>query len=117
MTTDQHRHQGEAAAHPDATKENATAGNRGAADRANQTDPHSTRETSRETERERGLYLPLAWAQLAREVKAKPFKGKAKRKSRADAINAKRMTGRIAAELAGLILLALVAGLLLVGVA
>ena len=89
----QHRQQGEDAAHPDATKENATAGNRGAADRANQTDQHSTRETSRETERERGEYLPLAWAELGREVKPAKFKGKAKRKSRADAINAKRYQG------------------------
>ena len=48
----------------------------------------STRETSRETER--GVYLPLAWAQLGREAKAKPFRGKGKRKSRADAIQAKR---------------------------
>ena len=75
----------------------------------------STRETSRETER--GVYLPLAWAQLGREAKAKPFRGKGKRKSRAAAISAKRhQGGTIAAELAGLILLALVAGLLLGGV-
>ena len=92
MSNIQHRHQGEDAAHPDATKANATAGNRGAADRANQTDQHSTRETSRETERNRGLYLPLLWA-----------------------INAKRMSGGIAAELAGLLALAMVAGLLLTG--
>lgn len=89
----QHRQQGEDAAHPDATKENATAGNRGAADRANQTDQHSTRETSRETER--GVYLPLAWAQLGREVKAKPFRGKAKRQARAAAIRVKRHQGGI----------------------
>ncbi len=90
MSNIQHRQQGEDAAHPDATKENATAGNRGAADRANQADRHSTVEQSRETERERGVYLPLAWAQLGREAKAKPFRGKGKRKSRADAIQAKR---------------------------
>ena len=53
----------------------------------------STRETSRETER--GLYLPLAWAELGREVKPKPFRGKGKRKSRADAIQAKRNQGGI----------------------
>ena len=53
----------------------------------------STRETSRETER--GLYLPLAWAQLGREAKAKPFRGKGKRKSRAAAISAKRHQGGI----------------------
>lgn len=82
MSNIQHRQQGEDAAHPDATKENATAGNRGAADRANQTDQHSTVEQSRETERERGVYLPLAW-------------GKGKRKSRADAIQAKRNQGGI----------------------
>ncbi|MBV2264273.1 MAG: hypothetical protein KUL79_12020 [Thauera sp.] len=93
MSNIQHRHQGEAAAHPDATKENATAGNRGAADRANQTDQHSTRETSRETERERGEYLPLAWAQLGREVKPQKFKGKGKRQARAAAIRAKRNQG------------------------
>ena len=74
----------------------------------------STRETSRETER--GLYLPLAWAQLGRESKPQKFKGKAKRQARAAAINAKRMGGTIAAELAGLIALALVAGALLLGV-
>lgn len=53
----------------------------------------STRETSRETER--GLYLPLAWAELGREAKAKPFRGKGKRKSRAAAISAKRHQGGI----------------------
>lgn len=91
MTINFYRLPGEAPAHPDATKENATAGNRGAAGKANQTDPHSTRETSRETERERGLYLPLAWMQRG------------------------RMGGNITAELAGLILLAAVAGVLLLG--
>ena len=90
MTINNYRLPGEAAAHPDVEKESATAGNRGAADRANQTDRHSTVEQSRETERERGVYLPLAWAQLGREAKAKPFRGKGKRKSRADAIQAKR---------------------------
>jgi hypothetical protein len=95
MSNIQHRQQGEDAAHPDATKENATAGNRGAADRANQTDQHSTVEQSRETERERGVYLPLAWAQLGRESKPQKFKGKAKRQARADAIRAKRHQGGI----------------------
>ena len=51
---------------------------------------NSTVEHSRETERERGVYLPMAWAQLRREAKAKPFRGKAKRQARAAAINAKR---------------------------
>ena len=51
----------------------------------------STRETSRETER--GVYLPLAWAQLGRESKPQKFKGKGKRKSRAAAISAKRHQG------------------------
>lgn len=64
MTINNYRLPGEAAAHPDVEKESATAGNRGAADRANQTDRHSTVEHSRETERERGEYLPLAWARL-----------------------------------------------------
>ena len=93
MSNIQHRQQGEDAAHPDATKENATAGNRGAADRANQTDQHSTRETSRETERERGEYLPLAWARLGGAVEPQQFRGKAKRQARADAIRVKRMGG------------------------
>ena len=93
MSNIQHRHHGEDAAHPDATKENATAGNRGAADRANQTDQHSTVEQSRETER--GLYLPLAWAQLGREAKPQKFKGKGKRQARAAAIRAKRHQGGI----------------------
>ncbi len=115
MTINFYRHSAEDAAHPDATKENATAGNRGAADRANQTDPNSTRETSRETERERGVYLPLAWAQLGCEAKPAKFRGKHKRAARQAAINAKRNQGTIAAELAGLILLALVAGVLLMG--
>ena len=94
MTINFYRHSAEAAAHPDATKENAR-GQAGAADRANQTDQHSTRETSRETERERGEYLPLAWAQLGREVKPQKFKGKAKRQARAAAISAKRHQGGI----------------------
>jgi hypothetical protein len=76
----------------------------------------STRETSRETQRERGLYAPLLWAELGRAVKAKPFRGKGKRQARADAIRAKRhQGGAIAAELLGLILLGLVAGVLLIG--
>ena len=53
----------------------------------------STRETSRETER--GLYLPLAWAQLGREAKPQKFKGKGKRQARAAAIRAKRNQGGI----------------------
>ena len=93
MSNIQHRQQGEDAAHPDVEKENATAGNRGAADRANQTDPHFTCETSRETKRERGVYLPLAWAQLARESKPQKFKDKAKRQARAAAIRVKRHQG------------------------
>ncbi len=77
---------------------------------------NSTVEHSRETERERGVYLALAWAQLARESKPQKFKGKGKRQARAAAINAKRYQGgAIAAELAGLIALALVAGVMLMG--
>ena len=53
----------------------------------------STRETSRETGR--GLYLPLAWAQLGREAKPQKFKGKGKRQARAAAIRAKRHQGGI----------------------
>ena len=56
---------------------------------------NSTVEHSRETERERGVYLPMAWAQLRREAKAKPFRGKAKRQARAAAIRAKRHQGGI----------------------
>lgn len=70
---------------------------------------NSTRETSRETEGERGLYLPLAWAQLGNPVKPPRFRGKTKRKSRADAIRAKRYLGEIDSTLAGLIALATVA--------
>lgn len=46
-------------------------------------------------ERERGLFLPLLWAELAREVKPAKFRGKTKRKSRAAAISAKRYQGGI----------------------
>ena len=74
----------------------------------------STRETSRETER--GLYLPLAWAQLGGEVKPQKFRGKGRRQARADAIRVKRMGGAIAAELAALLVLAVVAGVLLLEV-
>ena len=56
---------------------------------------NSTVEHSRETERERGVYLPMAWAQLRREAKAKPFRGKVKRQVRAAAIRAKRHQGGI----------------------
>ena len=76
-----------------------------------------TRETSRETERERGLFLPLLWAELARDVKPAKFRGKTKRKSRADAINAKRYQGGVDSALVGLLALATVAGVLLMGVA
>lgn len=76
---------------------------------------NSTVEHSRETERKRGIYLPLAWAQLAREVKPATFKGQHKRQARAAAINAKRHQGAIDLQLVGLIALATVAGLLLVG--
>lgn len=92
MSNTEHRRNGEGAAQPE--KENATAGNRGA-DKANQTDGNSIVERSRETRRERGLYQPLLWAELGREVKTKPFRGKHKRKSRADAISAKRHQGGI----------------------
>ena len=71
-------------------------------------------------ERERGLYLPLAWAELGRSAKPAKFRGKTKRKTkrktRADAIRAKRNQGNVDAGLAGLIALAAVAGLLLAGV-
>ncbi len=82
------------------------------------TDANSTVEQApaeADVSRERGLFLPLLWAELGRESKPQKFKGKAKRQARAAAINAKRMGGTIAAELAGLIALALVAGALLLG--
>ena len=93
MSKIDHRLTGEGAAHPE--RDNALGGNQGAegAKQSGIDTRNSTRETSRETER--GLYLPLAWAELGREVKAKPFKGKAKRQARAAAINAKRHQGGI----------------------
>ena len=108
-TTKFYRHPGEGAARPEKEKGTTPFEIAPGNDTGN-----STVEPSRETERERGIFLPLAWAQLGREVKAKPFRGKHKRKSRAAAINAKRMSGGIAAELAALLALALVASLLLI---
>ena len=95
MTINNYRLPGEAPAQPDDTKENAPAENQGAGNKQNETGLNHNVEHSRETERERGLFLPLAWAQLGREAKAKPFKGKAKRQARADAIRAKRYQGGI----------------------
>lgn len=112
MPNIQNRQIGEGAAHPDATKENATAGNRGA-DKTNLTDHHSTVEHPRETER--GLYLPLAWAQLGNAVKPAKFRGKNKRKTRADAIRAKRSMGHMDLQLAGWLVLAVVSALMLIG--
>ncbi|MGQ5487561.1 hypothetical protein ACUH78_01850 [Thauera sp. ZXT1-4] len=115
MTTDQHRLPGEGAAQPE--KDNATAGNRGVGAAKQATDAaDSIRETSRETERERGLFLPLLWAELAREVKPAKFRGKGKRQARAAAINAKRNQGAVDPELVGLLALAAVAGAMLMGV-
>ena len=54
---------------------------------------NSTVEHSRETERERGEYLPLAWARLGGAVEPQRFRGKSKRKSRQAAIQAKRGMG------------------------
>ena len=93
MTINNYRLPGEAPAQPDDTKENAPAENQGAGNKQNETGLNHNVEHSRETERERGLFLPLAWAQLGREAKAKPFRGKGKRKSRAAAISAKRHQG------------------------
>lgn len=115
MSNIQHRLPGEDAAHPDATKENATAGNRGA-DKANQMESMPIVERSRETTRERGLYPPPLWAELARAVKRAKFRGKSKRQLRAAAIHAKRGDqGAIDFQLIGLIALAAVSGLLLAG--
>ncbi len=78
--------------------------------------PDFTRETPRETSRERGLYLPLLWAELGRAAKPAKFRGKGKRQARAAAIRAKRGDlGAIDLQLIGLIALAAVAGLLLAG--
>lgn len=115
MTTNQYRHPAEADA---CTKENALGGDQGADNEQNETVPNLTVEQvpfEADVSRERGLYLPLAWAQLGREMKPQKFRGKHKRAARQAAINAKRMGGTIAAELAGLILLAAVAGVLLLG--
>lgn len=116
MTTNQYRHPAEADA---CTKENALGGDQGADNEQNETVPNLTVEQvpfEADVSRERGLYLPLAWAQLGREMKPQKFRGKHKRKSRAAAIRAKRgMGGGITAELAGLIALALVAGVMLLG--
>lgn len=73
----------------------------------------STVEHSRETER--GLYLPLAWAQLGSAVKPAKFRGKNKRKTRADAIWAKRSMGHVDLQLAGWLVLAAVSALMLIG--
>lgn len=91
MSKIEHRLTGEGVAHPE--RDNALGGNQGAegARQSGIDTRNSTCETSRETER--GVYLPLAWAQLGREAKAKPFRGKAKRQARADAIRVKRMGG------------------------
>lgn len=115
MTTNQYRHPAEAPAHAEAAHEDATAGNRGA-DKTNQTVGDSVVERSRETTRERGLYLPLLWAELARAFKPEKLRGKSERQLRAAAIRAKRGDqGAIDLQLIGLIALAAVAGLLLAG--
>mgnify|MGYP003442337827 FL=1 len=115
MTTNQYRHPAEAPAHADAGHEKATEGNRGA-DKANYADGVSIVERSRETKRERGLYLPLRWAELASAVKPAKSRVKSPRELRAAAIRAKRGNqGAIDLQLLGLIALAVVAGLLLAG--
>jgi len=111
MTTNFYRLPGEAAAHPE--KERGATPFESA---PHTDDPNSTRETSRETERERALFLPLLWAELAREVKPAKFRGKGKRQARAAAINAKRNQGAVDPELVGLLALAAVAGAMLMGV-
>ena len=95
MSKIEHRLAGEGVAHPE--RDNALGGNQGAegARQSGIDTRNSTCETSRETERERGEYLPLAWAELGREVKPQKFRGKSKRKSRAAAIQAKRNQGGI----------------------
>lgn len=102
MTINFYRLPGEAAAQPDATKESATAGNRGAADKTKQSDRYSTVEQASaeaDVSRERGLFLPLAWAELGKSVKPPKFKGKGKRQARAAAILAKRNQGDVLFEL------------------
>jgi hypothetical protein len=115
MTTNQYRYPAEALAHADAAHENALAGNRGA-DKPNQAVGDSIAERSCETTRERGLYLPLLWAELARAVKPAKSRGKSKRQLRAAAVRVKRGDqGAIDLQLIGLIALAVVAGLLFAG--
>ena len=93
MSKIEHRLTGEGVAHPE--RDNALGGNQGAegARQSGIDTRNSTCETSRETERERGEYLPLAWAELGREVKPAKFRGKHKRAARQAAINAKRHQG------------------------
>lgn len=116
MSNIEHRLTGEVVAHSE--NDNALGGNQGA-ERAKQggiDTPKYSVEPARESSRERGLYMPRASSQLGRDIKPKPFRGKHKRKSRADAINAKRNQGAVDSGLAGLLVLATVAGVLLMGV-
>lgn len=83
MTTKQYRHPAEADA---CTKETGHDPKQGRT-------PSTSTSTDSTVERE--LYLPLAWAEIGRDVKPQRFKGKTKRKARADAINAKRYQGGI----------------------
>ncbi|SEF71562.1 hypothetical protein [Thauera chlorobenzoica] len=91
------------------------------------TDSNYTADTSRETNR--GLFHALTWRGTA-EPQQKPadpllgwhalaapakLRGKAKRNARRGAVNAKRHQGGIQADLLALLVLATVAGLLLVG--
>lgn len=110
-----HRPTGEDGARPDAINEAGR--NLGQEDATHEQNDrrNSTAEHPREALRERGLFLPLAWAELAKSVKPQPFRGRSKRKSLAAAINAKRNQGNIDADSAGPLALALVAGVLLVG--
>lgn len=113
MTINQYRCSAEVGAQPE--KDKGRIPGQDATHEQNET-LNSTVKQSRETERERGLFLPLAWAELAKGVKPASSRGKAKRKSRVAAISAKRVhQSSVDASLAGLIVLALVAGLLLTG--
>ena len=98
-TTKFYRHPGEGAARPEKEKGTTPFEIAPGNDASN-----STVERSRETERERGLFLPLLWAELAREVKPAKFRGKTK-----------RYQGAVDSALVGLLALALVSGVLLLG--
>lgn len=109
-----HRPTGEGGAHPDAINEAGR--NLGQEDATHEQNDrlNSTVEHPRETLRELGLFLPLAWAEPAKSVKPAPLHGNDK--SRVAAIQRKRNQGAVDAGLANLIAMALAVGMLMVEV-